>query len=241
LAEAFSFWLAFLAFAYPLFLRLKKNIEQRHFEILKTKSTALLINQAHQLAHDIRSPLVTLEMAMNDANSLPEEQRLLVQTATVRIRDIANDLLNRHKTGVPSQEETPSLYSIEFLLDQIVAEKRAQFRNRPEVEIEASMPGQIQPSLARLSASDFGRVLSNLINNAIEATKEGTIRVALISNADNSIISIQDSGCGIPSEVLKQLGSHKISHGKTGQESGSGLGVLHAKNCVESWGGNFRH
>ncbi len=50
---------------------------------------------------------------------------------------------------------------------------------------------------------------------------------------------VSDNGKGIPSHILARLGEHGISYGKKGTESGSGLGIYHAKKTVEEWGGKF--
>lgn len=54
------------------------------------------------------------------------------------------------------------------------------------------------------------------------------------------IIQITDNGKGIPQHILSKLGTQEITSGKKEAGSGSGLGVMHAKKAIESFGGDFK-
>ncbi len=45
---------------------------------------------------------------------------------------------------------------------------------------------------------------------------------------------------GIPQSILSKLGTQEISYGKNAAGSGNGLGVIHAKKTIESFGGEFK-
>jgi hypothetical protein len=53
------------------------------------------------------------------------------------------------------------------------------------------------------------------------------------------LIQVIDDGQGIPTEILEKLGQRGISFGKDGSTSGSGIGIYHAKQIIESFHGNF--
>jgi len=52
-------------------------------------------------------------------------------------------------------------------------------------------------------------------------------------------VFVQDNGKGIPASVLSKLGQMGFTHGKEGTESGSGLGVYHAKKLSNNLTVNF--
>lgn len=53
-------------------------------------------------------------------------------------------------------------------------------------------------------------------------------------------VSITDNGCGIPPNILSQIGAKGLSHGKAHlRDAGSGLGLYHAKTHLERWGGRL--
>ncbi len=91
---------------------------------------------------------------------------------------------------------------------------------------------------ARIESSEFKRAISNLVNNAVESLRDarGNVWVRLSLFSGYAEISIIDSGCGVPDEVLVRLGEIGNTIGKNG---GSGLGLAHAKSFVEKMGGTF--
>jgi anti-sigma regulatory factor (Ser/Thr protein kinase) len=93
-----------------------------------------------------------------------------------------------------------------------------------------------------VNATELKRVLSNLINNSIEAFPDGKGRVTVGIRGYKDVVQIiiSDNGKGIPASVLAKLGERGVSHGKESSgTSGSGLGVYHAKSTVEKYGGKF--
>ncbi|MBI4655943.1 MAG: HAMP domain-containing histidine kinase, partial [Elusimicrobia bacterium] len=72
-----------------------KNMERARLEREKAHMEAL-VNLSAQVAHDIRSPLVALDAALKNTAYLPEKQRIIVRHAVNRIRDIANNLLEKN-------------------------------------------------------------------------------------------------------------------------------------------------
>jgi hypothetical protein len=67
--------------------------------------------------------------------------------------------------------------------------------------------------------------------------------VSIQLNADDhwAEVTISDNGKGMSAQTLKRIGERGFSDGKHSCESGSGLGVYHARNTIESWGGELRY
>lgn len=85
-------------------------------------------------------------------------------------------------------------------------------------------------------------MLSNLINNSVEAISEkGEIVLALRSqNADGFDIIIKDTGAGIPSSILDRLGREKVESTKRNVEGGHGVGLFHSRRTIEALGGSMQ-
>lgn len=206
----------------------------------------LIGNQAKQVAHDIRSPLSALNMVTSSLQGLESEQKELIKSSIQRINDIANDLLKKGKSSpVENSDPSANINEVETVLinplvDSIITEKRLQFNNKTNLNIAAST-NQVYGSFIHINSSDLKRVLSNLINNSVEAIdkKSGTIEVFLDSNTQFALIKIKDNGPGIPPHILDKLGIESVTYGKDSTDSGSGLGVLHAKKTIESMQGQF--
>jgi len=204
---------------------------------------------ARQVAHDVRSPLAALETMGNDISILPEQHRAIIRSAVSRVRDIANNLLDKHreaaidgKTGIDGQSATVinngcSACLISSLIDPLLTEKRMQFRSNPGIEIEGHFADASYGLFASINPAEFKRVLSNLINNAVEALGEkGSVAVNLSGIGNTAVLEVRDTGAGIAPDLLLKLGKKGETHGKPG---GSGLGLFHAITTVESWGGRL--
>lgn len=202
-----------------------------------------LAQLAQQVAHDIRSPLAALGMIERDLDGVDKDNRLLVRGAIGRIRDIANSLLNQNRPS-DSRESAPvafepvSRLDLSKILEEIVREKRLQFRDQPRVELAVSIERGAYACFSQVQPIEFGRVISNLINNAVEALRgSGQVRVYLSATSETCRIVIEDNGCGIPADVLPRLTQRGGSFGKS---AGSGLGLYHAKGFAEQMGGTLR-
>lgn len=204
-------------------------------------SEALFMLSA-QVAHDIRSPLAALDSITKEVEQLPGETRLVVQSAIGRIREIADDLIDRNRQrkaegGTAPDAPAPAPQLLTAMIEPLISEKRLQFRSQAGIGIEARLGPETDGLYANIQPAEFKRLLSNLVNNAVEALGDkGTVIVSLTPENDVIKIGIQDNGKGIPPEILKKLGQRGETHGKTG---GSGLGLYYARTTVESWGGNL--
>lgn len=227
------------------FLEYKRSLkrlrsEMHHFGLAKSAEAKEFL--ATQVAHDIRSPLSALNMVVGTLKELPEEKRHLIRNAAQRINDIANGLLQKPKSSDASFKSTnPSAEPVmlALLIDAVMSEKRFQFREDMQIEISADLASGYGV-FADVNSSDFARVLSNIINNAVEATNgKGRVTVALRAEAKHAIVEIRDNGTGIPAELVKKLGERGFTHGKAGTESGSGLGLYHAKEIINAASGQL--
>lgn len=220
---------------------LKHNREFLNLEKAAAISESLN-SLAAQVAHDIRSPLSALNAVMKSIDALPDEQRRIIRNAAGRINDIADGLLTAGKplrsTSVSTPPAEPVMLS--SLLEAIVAEKRVQFGEFHDVEILADLPPG-QGLFAAIGSSELSRVVSNLVNNSVEAAVGPTrVTVALVQEDGSCQITVSDTGKGMPPEVLAKIGEKGVTHGKEGTDSGSGIGVYHARETIERAGGKFK-
>ena len=224
----------------------KNSLEHQKSKILQAEGEAA-IQIAKQVSHDIRSPLSALTMLISSIQDLPEDKRILVRNAVNRISDIANSLLNHGKKSVLNSSAKLEQHEITLmasLVDSLVSEKRIQFRDKLNIQVEAQL-NESYGLFAKVNPTELKRTISNAINNAAEAfgnsppVSGGLIDVILNSTDSEVILTIKDNGKGIPKHILNILGQKGVTHGKEGTESGSGLGVYHAKKTIESFGGKF--
>lgn len=191
---------------------------------------------AVQVAHDIRSPASAIMMLAKESINLPEEQRISLREAASRVEDIANNLLSDYQSDKKSSsEQTLMLYPA---IAAIISEKRAQYRNKA---LDIALHAQQEAYFAHIQANDseFKRMLSNLINNAIEAVApEQTphIVLELKTQGQQLFLSIRDNGQGIAPKTLKMIkaGTHASS-----KKQGFGLGLKQAREFMLSQQGKL--
>jgi signal transduction histidine kinase len=226
--------------------KMSVQVKDSTIKIHKLEASAKTAEAAKQVAHDIRSPLSALTMILGSLEQVKEDKRIIIRTAVQRINDIANDLLLKGKSSLDDSTKTNHTIEssrLEFLapiIDTIVSEKRIQFREKQRIEIESDI-SQGYGIFTKINTIELKRTISNLINNAIEALPNETGKVVIKVKASDkhTFVTIQDNGKGIPEHILKKLGEMGVSHDKEGTQSGSGLGVYHAKKTVEDSDGKF--
>jgi signal transduction histidine kinase len=87
---------------------------------------------------------------------------------------------------------------------------------------------------------EFGQVLSNLVQNAIEAVPEGTgwVRIRGRVEGDQLVFSVKDNGAGIPPDTLNRLFTPFFTTKGPGQ--GVGLGLTITRRVIQSLGGTVQ-
>jgi two-component system heavy metal sensor histidine kinase CusS len=84
----------------------------------------------------------------------------------------------------------------------------------------------------------FGRAISNLIENALRFTPDGgSVSIHLASNPGQSVVSVSDSGSGIPAEHIHRVFDRFYRMDSSRSSSGSGLGLALVKSIAELHGG----
>jgi signal transduction histidine kinase len=195
---------------------------------------------ALQVAHDIRSPIAALNVVRDDLATLPPESRTLVTNAVTRIQDIAHQLLS-YRRGFDAissiQVTNQGFHPVIDIVQDILDEKRVSFRNRRNVHFEFTRPADQNSLTACIDPKELKRVISNVLDNSVEAIAENGLVEVIVSKARAEVVvTVQDNGIGMPESVLRTVGKRRFSYGKA---SGSGIGLLHARTSLERWGGRM--
>lgn len=192
------------------------------------------------------------------AKVIPENIRTTIRSQIGRIQDIANGLLTRNRVeiigsgqfsnndGIAKNDDQIVPELLNTCIEEIISEKRVSLRPMLGIDLIANIYSEDSYGLfAKINLSELKRILSNLINNAVEALpeKRGSITIKLNGNSDGLVsIIVSDDGKGIPSEQLPKLAQEGVSYGKEKSgESGSGLGLYHARTVIEKWGGTINN
>jgi two-component system, OmpR family, phosphate regulon sensor histidine kinase PhoR len=199
------------------------------------------------VSHELRTPLTSIIgygelLAEGDAGELNEDQAGLLRTISrnsTRLLDLIEDLLilSRIESGTFSMAQEP--VEITPLVHETVTALRPLFRGRP-VELVLDVPSE--------SGVVFGdhrqleRVLLNLLTNAVKfSAPEGTIALTVRCEGGEVVLTVTDTGIGIPEDELELLFG-RFYRTTTSQEQaiqGTGLGLSISKTIVERHGGSI--
>ena len=229
-------WLLALAWK-PLLAELKVFSNKFRVSELKNRENYLSLAKieiTRKVAHDIRSPLSALQVALASIE-VDREVKEVLWSCAKRINDIADDLLNCRIEATLNAESSISdepFFDICFAVKNIIEEKKISF---PKVKFTTS----VNETQVRGSCSEVQRILSNLINNSIEAAKIDTplnIHLAAVVYADLCEVTIVDDGNGMHEDTLRAIGQEGFSFNKV---DGNGLGIFSAKSYFQQQGEKF--
>jgi len=153
--------------------------------------------------------------------------------------DVINDILDMSKIEAGRLQ----LDLEETELDRVLSDAMRIVSARMQ-EKRLTLNTEITPSMrVKVDRRAVKQIVLNLLSNAVKFTPEsGRITVRARVSGDAVMIAIEDTGIGIPSEALKNLGRpfEQVESQFTKTHQGSGLGLAIAKSLVELHGGAMR-
>ena len=197
------------------------------------KQDALRRRLIASLAHDLRGPLTAtqgvVETLSEHSQSLSSEEiQELLTTAKSSIRfqgALVADLFELSK--LEAIDQAPELAP--FSLLEAVEEASATLSNAAkENGIKLDIRSQIENTYVEADVMLIGRVLHNLIGNAINYSPEGSTVFISISSVEQKVrCSIGDQGPGIPEEERELIFQpfHRTKGAKEAIKGGTGLGL----------------
>lgn len=220
--------------------KLKMEIEAKERLLQEQTNFRTLIGQ---MIHDLQSPLSSLRMLVQLMGNVSEEHRILLRDIANRIKHITNNLLYHYQSNANEsqmlliQDKQPLLLST--ALNELLNEKKYEYKG-VNVEFDTSFTDDVIFAFINIEPNEFKRMISNLINNAVEAlkNKSGKIEIKLEYKDQDSInISVIDNGKGMSIELLNKLKNGiMVSEGKA---NGHGIGFTQIRETIKANDGKF--
>lgn len=222
----------------------QQKILEHQQTLINISKMSALGEMAAGVAHEINTPLATIQMRttqlielMQEVGDIDKEYCLKslekIDLTTLRIAKIIKGLLTFSRDGKRDDKE---LVSVEKIVSETFDLCQERFRNN-NVQLEFKKQEDVQLFCHPTAIS---QVLLNFLNNsfdAIQGLKEKWIRVQLDLLPETMVISITDSGAGIPFDIQEKILQPFFTTKDVGK--GTGLGLSISKGIITSHGGTL--
>ena len=181
------------------------------------------------VAHDIRSPLITASQALDMAKKKPERGEDLY---TMAERNISRAVQMIEELRENTRLVNPKKSEID--LRSLIEDTVKGMSIYDSVVIVTDFNGQFKD--LHIDPNMFRRVIENFLMNAIDAMPDGgKIQIRIWREGDEVLISVTDSGIGIPEENYEKIFTPLF----TTKTKGVGLGLSFCKRAIEAHGGSI--
>lgn len=200
-----------------------------------SEKQAAFVRIAAGMAHEIRNPLASLrgaaELLSQSVSDVVHRQKLL--GIVMRESDRLNSLLNDFILTVDSRQSNTVRVSLSDLVQETVGRFTQQLCAPRGIGVESKISSNLdvvgQPHRLR-------QAVWNLLANAAEASPDSSrVRVVLQPDGDQAVLTVQDSGPGIPHELRDKI----FEPFSTTKEFGTGLGLPLILSTVEAHNGTI--
>ena len=194
------------------------------------------------VSHELKTPLTVISgfaETLADDDPPPAMRRQFVEAIranALRMQRLVDDLLDlsRIETGGWTPKPVP-VRLVELVRE--AAEGVAAAAHGKGVTVST----RIEPGLDTVHADPLAvrQVLSNLVENAVRHTHEGTVRIFAHRDGADVVLGVADTGTGIAPEHLPRIFErfYRADSGRARHAGGTGLGLAIVKHLVEAHGG----
>ena len=207
--------------------------------------TVFLANMSHEIRTPVNAIMGSTEMILRekDKSERIEELAYSIKNASLILVSLISEILDFSKIEAGKMSAQDNEYEPGVLLKDIsdsigakLAEKNIAFT----VNVNETLPKKLRGDEVHVR-----QIFTNILNNAVKYTKEGSVTLNVDWNVQSGMAliraSVQDTGVGIPEEAIPTIfdSFQRADMIKNKTIEGTGLGLAITKKLVESMGGTI--
>ena len=195
-------------------------------------------------AHEMRTPIQPILglseiLSPRDGKENQEYLDVIIRNAR-RLKRLSEDILDTTRIEAKTLNLNKQSFPFVKAIREIIKDYSTEIsKSNSKVNISFSASEDIEFINANVDKDRIRQVISNLVNNSLKFTENGTITIT--SEIDNHkesrqiMMRVKDTGTGIDSEILPRL----FSKFGTKSNDGTGLGLYISKGIIEAHGGKI--
>lgn len=211
-------------------------------ELDRLKSS-FLANMSHELRTPLNSILGFTEVMLEglDGPITPnmDNDLKLINKNGQHLLHLINDVLDMAKIESGKMNLIIEKFNLHEIFDEVISITSPQASEKKitlKVDKESDMNVEINADRTRLR-----QVMINLVNNALKFTEKGKITIRAVREENNVLISVKDTGIGIPPAELEAIFQEftQVDSSTTRKAGGTGLGLPISRRLIEMHGGKL--
>ena len=209
----------------------KETVRAQEVEVIKN---AFLRNMSYEIRTPLNSVVGFSELFELDHS--PEDEAIFIdeiKRSSSSLLKLINDILFLSRLDAGMITITPKPLDFAAIC---VSRCEAVWNNMKQPGVEYIVRNPYKRMIVEVDDSHLSMVIDKIITNAVQHTTKGMVEVRYDYMGDQLLISVEDTGSGIPKEAVKHIFERFV----TGTTTGAGLGLSICHELIEYMGGKIQ-
>ncbi|NBD36584.1 MAG: response regulator, partial [Chloroflexi bacterium] len=199
------------------------------------------------MSHELRTPLnsiigfsrVILKGIDGPLTDMQKTDLTAIYESGQHLLSLINDILDISKIEAGKMEFNFEEIDLHKTVKSVMSSANALVKDKTEVDMRSNLPDDLPEIIG--DERRIRQVILNLLSNAAKFTEEGYIEISVTYDNYQVILSVEDTGIGIPPEKIADVFERfkQVDSSSTRRYEGTGLGMSLSQMFVQAHGGDI--